>query len=132
MGKIAAGILVFIAVLTVSFFAFNEYIYRQKQGDSSRVPTPYPASLSGTYRCGPVPGKDKLLDSRCQPIIETEAGETYALDFGTKSSLRTDLRDGDRITAKGTITPIEYLSTDYWDRFGIEGILSVSGSIEKK
>jgi hypothetical protein len=132
MGKILAGVFAFVTVLTVAFFAFNSYIYREKQGAIPQIPTPYPASLSGTYRCGPIPGKDKLLDSRCQPILETDTGETYALDFGSESPLRTDLRDGDRIAAKGTLTPIEYLSTDYWDRFGVEGILSVSGEVEKK
>jgi hypothetical protein len=45
------------------------------------------------------------------------------------SQMHGPLSVGERFTANGTVTPIERLSTDHWQKYNIEGIFSVTDSV---
>lgn len=122
MRKIVA-IIAFTMFLAVGFFAFNSYIYTQKQqgGNVDR----YTATLSGEYVCLPHRDTRGPQTLECAFGMKTDVGEYYALDLNSLS-IKPDLKTGKKFTATGIITPVEMLSTDYWQKYAIEGIFSVS------
>jgi hypothetical protein len=110
----------------------NRYIYAQKQADVDEIPMPYRGTLAGEYVClPPASGSDA---SECIPALQTDHGKYYVIDFMLMSQLKPDLREGDSFSASGLITPIEYLSTDHWQKYPleIEGIFSVTDSAQKQ
>lgn len=120
------GFIVLLAI--IGFFAFNNYIYKEKQG--SGIPMePYRATLSGTQTCLPHKDTNGPQTLECAIGIETDAGEFYALDFNLMSQIPPEIQSGERFTASGVITPIERLSTDQWQKYDVEGIFSVTDSV---
>ncbi len=125
---IAIGVIV--AVLIIMFFAFNSFIYKEKQESGPIVP--YEGTLSGTQTCLPHKDTSGPQTLECAIGIETDAGEFYALDLSAVSmsvEQSQAIASGARFTASGTITPIEALSTNHWQKYDVEGILSVTGII---
>ncbi|MBP6913060.1 MAG: hypothetical protein KBC00_00415 [Candidatus Levybacteria bacterium] len=118
-----------LGFMVFAFYAFNMFIYNEKQ--STDVPVvPYEATLTGEYVC--LSSKDKSVPQtmECAFGLKTEAGEQYALNFeemGDKSQFKT----GEIVTLFGTITPLVVLSTDHWQKYDIEGIFSVKASSKK-
>lgn len=123
MKKIVVGLLI-VALAIGAFFAFNNFIYDQKQGDGN-PPAPYAATLRGTYVCLPHRDTSGPQTMECAFGLQTEVGEYYALDFGEDGDM-TQFKSGEEAFLTGTITPIEALSTDQWQKYDIVGILSVS------
>lgn len=123
---IAIGIL-----LIVGFYAFNAYIYNEKQGDGTEI-TSYRGTLTGVQVCLPHADTDGPQTMECALGMQTDVGEYYALDFGTLSQgLPPDLAMGERFSATGLITPVEMLRSDQWKKYAIEGILSVTEGVER-
>lgn len=118
-----------VAVLiVVGLFSF---IFQQKRTDevvpqnvTSRV------TLTGVYGCLPQRETDTEITDECAFGLETDDGLYYAIDFGLVSALPPVLSDGMRIRATGRVTPLMMLSTDYWQKYPIEGIFSVTDSVE--
>lgn len=123
IGFIAAGML-----LVAGFYAFNAYIYDQKQADPGDVVS-YRATLEGEVVCLPHVG-DGPHTMECAYGLKTDVGEHYALDLTLMSQQHAPLETGERISANGTVTPVEMLSTDHWRTYDIEGIFSVTDSLE--
>lgn len=123
IGFIAAGILI-----VAGFYAFNAYIYAEKQADPGDIVS-YRATLSGEVVCLPHAG-DGPHTMECAYGLKTDAGEHYALDLTLLSQQHAPLETGERISANGTVTPVEMLSSDQWQRYDIEGIFSVTDSLE--
>lgn len=123
-------ILLAIAIIILGFYAFNNYIYTQKQGDNSGKQA-YQGTLSGEYVCLPYKDGTDPQTKECALGIKTVSGEYYAINFNLLSQEPPSLTTGDKFKATGTITPIELLSTDHWQKYPIEGIFSVTSSIEK-
>ena len=118
-------ILIGLAVLVGSFFAFNNYIYNEKQGDGLSD-VPYQAILAGVYLCLPhTPDVTGPEAEACTMGIKTDVGEYYALD--TDEALYESLksRTNSRISVSGLVVPIEQISTDHWQKFPIKGIMKV-------
>lgn len=125
---IAIGIIVF---LIAGFYAFNAYIYNEKQGDENDVVS-YRTTLTGTQVCLPHADTTGPQTMECALGMKTESGEYYALDYGTYSQgTAPDFSAGERFTATGLITPVEMLSSDHWRKYDIEGIFSVTDSVKK-
>lgn len=118
--------LVVIVCLVAAFYALNNYIYQEKQGENTYEP--YRATLSGEYLCLPHSETSDLQTTECAFGLKTETEEYYAIDFYLMSQEHTELAVGTRISANGLVTPIERLSTDYWKIYPIEGIFSVTDS----
>lgn len=122
MKKLLIIIGILLVVGTVGFFAFNQYIYNQKQGSGEPV-VPYEGTLSGTYVCLPHKDTTGPQTLECAFGLKTQTGEYYALDFGQGDP--TQFMGGQEVTLTGTITPIEMLSSDQWQKYDVVGILSV-------
>lgn len=128
--KIVIAIGVILAILIGGFFAFNHYIYTEKQGGDQTVES-YRGTLTGEVVCLPHKDTDGPHTMECAFGMRTETGEHYALDLALMSQQGPILDSGDRFIASGMITPIELLSTDQWQKYDIEGIFSVTDSVEK-
>lgn len=115
-------------VLVAGFYAFNAYIYAEKQGDPGDIVT-YRATLEGEVVCLPHVG-DGPHTMECAYGLKTDADEYYALDLALMSQEHGPLETGERISANGSVTPVEMLSSDHWRRYDIEGIFSVTDSLE--
>ncbi len=89
-------------------------------------------TLQGTYLCLPYSGTPEQHppEGDCQYGLKTEKGTLYSLDF---TVINPVLKLGDRFRAKGTFTPIETISNDFFrNRYTVRGIFSIKGPIEKK
>lgn len=117
-----------LALLGIGFFAFNAYIYTQKQGIEQNF-EPYRASLSGEYLCLPYTDESEPQIGECVGGIKTNTDEYYAINFALMSQAHEPVRVGERVTAAGVVTPIERLSTDEWEKYPIAGIFSVTDSL---
>lgn len=123
----------FAAVLGIlglvgAFYALNNYIYQEKQGDGTVI-EPYRASFSGTFVCLPHKDTTGPQTEECAFGIELPAGDYYALDTALMSQMPPEFSAGDYITASGTVTPIERLSSDQWQKYDVAGIFSVTDSV---
>jgi hypothetical protein len=130
MKKLLLTIVAVILFLVVAFYAVNAYIYNEKQGDGNDVVS-YRGTLTGTQVCLPHADTSGPQTMECAIGMKTDAGEYYALDLALLSQENPGLQDGDRFTATGLITPVEMLSSDHWQKYDIEGIFSVTDSVEK-
>ena len=115
--------------LIIAFCSFNNYIYQEKQGDGTGV-EPYRAMLSGEYVCLPHADTTGPQTDECAFGLKTDVGEYYAVDFSLMSQEQQPLSVGDRMSAQGLVTPIERLSSDHWKKYAIEGIFSVTDSLQ--
>lgn len=130
MKKLLALAVVLVVVLVAGFYAFNAYIYNEKQGDPGDIQS-YRATLSGEVVCLPHADTSGPTTMECAYGLKTDVGEYYALDLTLMSQQHVPLETGERISANGTVTPIELLSTDHWKKYAIEGIFSVTDSLER-
>ncbi len=128
--KISLVIITILLLLGAGFFAFNSYIYNQKQRNPSEI-TPYNGTLSGEYVCLPHKNQNGPQTLECALGMKTNTDEYYALDFNLMSQEQPNLKTGDRFTATGLITPVELLNTNQWNKYSIEGIFSITGPIQK-
>jgi hypothetical protein len=123
-------VLILIALLTGGFYILNGYIYNQKQGENIEPVTQYRGKLSGEYVCLPHIDQDGPQTLECAFGIKTDSNEYYSLDLNLLSQELPGIQVGDRFTANGLITPVESLSSDGWKKYPIEGIFTVTDSIE--
>lgn len=119
-----------LALLICAFFSVNGYIYNQKQGEEQVVES-YRGTLSGEVVCLPHVDTSGPTTMECAYGLRTDAGEHYALDLAAMSQEHGALDTGMRIRANGLITPIEMFSSDHWQKYDIEGIFSVTDSMEQ-
>lgn len=131
MHKILLTIGAGIIIVMLGFFALNSYIYNEKQGDGKAV-EPYRGTLTGEYMCLPHKDTSGPQTMECALGMKTETGEYYAVDWSMMSQTQPDLTPGEKFTATGLITPVERLSTDHWQKYPIQGIFSVTDSVQKQ
>jgi hypothetical protein len=125
------GIVVVLLLLVGGFFAFNGYIYQEKQADPNEEIASYRGTLSGEVVCLPHRDTEGPQTLECVMGLQTDTDEYYALDFSMASQMNPGIDHGNRMRANGLITPVEMLSSDRWQKYAIEGIFSVTDSIEK-
>ena len=130
MKKTLPTIGLLVVLFVAAFFVLNNHIYNEKQGDPGDIVS-YRGTLTGEHVCLPHADTDGPHTMECALGIKTDAGEYYALDFHMMSQPTPDLQNGDRFTATGLITPIEMLSSDHWRKYDIEGIFSITDSVQK-
>ena len=118
-------IILTVALLVGGFYAFNAYIYNEKQADSGEV-SRYRGTLTGEMVCLPHRDTGGPHTMECAFGMKTDVGEYYALDFTLMSQQHLPMDIGVRFTANGQITPLALLSTDHWQKYDIEGIFSVT------
>lgn len=125
MPKHAVTLLAFVVLIVFAFFAFNSFIYTEKQADPTATYAPYQATLTGEYVCLPHKDTDGPQTLECAFGLKTEAGEHFALDFGESTDMAAEFMAGQTVTLSGVVTPIENLSSDHWQKYDTTGILSV-------
>jgi hypothetical protein len=128
MKKTLLLIAALVLLLIAGFYAFNAYIYAEKQ--ETAVVDRYRATLSGEVVCLPHADTDGPQTMECAIGLKTDTGEHYALDLNLMSEEHVPLNTGERIRANGMVTPVEMLSSDHWQKYAIEGIFSVTDSLE--
>ncbi len=129
VGKAVGTIVVLLVVgVIVGFYSLNDYIYREKQGDGMNF-EPYRATLTGVQVCLPHKDTSGPQTLECAIGMKTDVGEYYALDFNLMSQAPVEIKNNERFTASGVITPIERLSTDHWKKYNVQGIFSVTDSV---
>lgn len=125
--KVIPAVLFGAVILLAGFFVLNAYIYDEKQAPVEQNFEPYVAKLMGEYVCL-VSIADAVRDI-CELGIKTATGEYYAVDFATLPKEQEKFTIGDTFEAAGVVTPIERLSTDRWQQYGVKGIFTITGSL---
>lgn len=87
---------------------------------------PQSATVVGEYICLPHVDTTGPQTDECALGIKTDVGIYYSLDFSLLSQSVPGLNVGDRISVNGVFTPVERLSSTWWKKYPIRGILSVS------
>lgn len=128
MKKTVIGLTLLVAVSAVFFFV-NSYVYEVRQ-EATDVPEPYRTTLTGQHVCLPPLDPSVPNTDDCAAGIRTVEGTYYALDFALMSQTLPALENGQQFSASGVVTAIERLSTDYWQRFDVQGIFSVTDSVQ--
>ena len=127
---IVLSVILVLGFIVGGFYAINNYIYNEKQGDG-KIVEPYRATLSGEYVCLPHKDQSGPQTTECAFGMRTDTGEFYGVDFGLMSQTPPQVNTGEYFTANGVVTPIERLSSDHMSIYDIEGIFSVTDSFEK-
>ncbi len=123
-----AAIIVGAAVILIGgYFALRALYAAPEEG----VPQAERVALSGTYVCLPLK-ESASSTGTCAPGVRTDDGVYYAADWGFMSHGMEPAKEGDTVTASGIITPIERLSTDYWQKYEVAGIFTATDSLEIK
>lgn len=107
-----------MAVVTAAFFAFNGYIYSEKQGSAAR------ASLEGTIVCLPHAGPGPHT-KECAAGLKTDEGAHYALEFVLTSESLPEFQNGDRLAANGVIISGGEIP-EHLRKYEIAGLFSIT------
>jgi len=119
-------ILVGILVLGVlGFFAFNQYIYHQKQASETILP-PFDGEITGEYVCLPHKDTRGPQTMECAYGIRLEDGTHLALDFGQNQQDLSQFQVGQTARLNGHLIPIEAVSSSHWFKYDTRGIFYVS------
>jgi heat shock protein HslJ len=132
--KHKASVMTISAVVLIVLIGFVVYAFVKTSeppvNQGIAVGEPYSATLTGTYLCLPHKDTKGPQTQECALGLETEKGVYYALDFNMLSQPLPTIAGGERITASGTVVPVQALSSDNWQKYPIVGIFSVTGSLK--
>ncbi len=126
------GIAMLIIFQSPEKAAQNKQNNQEDPADVMPDVTPTRVSLVGEYVCLPHKDPNAIHTMECAFGLKTDDGKYYAMDFNLMSQMQpSDLQTGQRISANGTFTPIEMLSTDMWrNNYNIVDIFSVTDSLQ--
>lgn len=121
-----------IVVLLIAGGAFAYYSGSFPRTTEVPVPTvtPQPSvqggevTLVGVQTCLPHKNTDGPQTLECAMGIKTDVDTYYALDLRALDNLMT-LPSGKKVTIKGTLVPMEALSSDRWQKYNAVGIVKV-------
>lgn len=121
-----------IASIVILALAIGTIWYFTRTPENNDIkPVPLRTTLTGVYLCLPLTD-EKAKPEKCDRGMKTEEGNYYVLDFGLLSSGVPELPLGVILQATGIITPIETLNTDYWHKYPVRGIFSVTDTLKAK
>lgn len=83
-------------------------------------------TVSGTYVCLPHKDTKNPQTMECAYGLLTAEGTYYALDLQKLIPHIPTVSMGEKVTVTGLFVRLEALSTDFWQKYPIEGIISVS------
>ncbi|MBX4189423.1 hypothetical protein KW785_02405 [Candidatus Parcubacteria bacterium] len=87
-------------------------------------------TVEGTWECLPHKDTSGPQTLECAFGLKTDKGLHYALDLNLLEVYPVDFPTGERVRAEGVFMPANQLDSDRWQKYPIEGILSVT-SIHK-
>jgi hypothetical protein len=83
-------------------------------------------TLTGTFGCLPHTNTTGPQTEECAFGFKTDDGTYYAVNFGASASMAEQFSSGTRGTFHGTVTPLEMLGTDQWQKYPIKGIFTIT------
>lgn len=97
--------------------------------DASSIPKDI--TISGTYVCLPHINTAGPQTMECAYGLLTSEGKYYGLDLQKLIPSIPTITIGEKVSVTGLFVKLEALSTDFWQKYPIEGIISVT-SVPKK
>lgn len=96
--------------------------------DESTQPSSIPttARFTGEYVCLPHTDTSGPQTMECAFGLKLEDGSYVALDFNRFPPEEVNFSTGSILTLNGDFVPVEALSSDHWQKYPIQGIVSVS------
>jgi hypothetical protein len=124
----------FILILLIIIFIVAGFVVKKSDTNNDRAGSsnplsyePYSVTITGTYICLPHVQNDGPQTMECALGLKALDGKYYSLDLNSSSSSPImSLSTNTKLTVTGTVTPVERLSTDYWKKYPIVGIISVN------
>ncbi|HEY9480658.1 MAG TPA: hypothetical protein VIR98_00295 [Candidatus Paceibacterota bacterium] len=91
---------------------------------------PQRVTMTGVYTCLLHSNTTGPQTMECAEGFRSDDGPTYALDGSLAASTQTiDLvRSGVQVRVEGLLTPVEMLSTNQWQKYQMNGVLSVTSA----
>lgn len=86
---------------------------------------PRETTLTGISTCLPHKNTGGPTTLECAFGIRTDDGVHYALDMSDVQGMHPGWDMQGRLMVKGTLVPIEFISTDHWSKYDIRGIMRV-------
>lgn len=122
-------ILISIVIVFVGIFSWYQYTTHQKNStklnNNINIEAPKLITLQGEYVCLPHKDTSGPQTLECAYGIKSK-GLFYALDLNPLGSDAVfDFQTGKKVEVEGTFTPIEYLSTNHWQKYNVKGIITV-------
>lgn len=107
-------------------------IWLQPHNSSTIVlETPHQVSLTGLYICLPHKDTSGPQTMECALGMKADDGTFYALDTSNvPTNVSTLIATNVQIKVEGMLIPIEQISTNQWDKYGIKGIIQVTSMTE--
>lgn len=88
---------------------------------------PKRVTIVGTWECLPHRNQSGPQTLECAiGILEDNTGKHYAVNTSLMSTYPVDYPTGSRIKIEGVLTPIEYISSETWQKYLIVGIVSAT------
>lgn len=89
-----------------------------------RQELPQRIRVTGTWEC--VPLKNGLLDDECVlGIVRDQSDVHFIVDTMLMSTI-AEVAVGEQVQVEGVFTPAAALSSDHWQQYPIEGIISAT------
>ncbi len=111
----------------------------EKQGDAWLISEvskgayseiPHRSEVVGVWECLPHINTNGPQTLECAFGIKTDTGLHYAVNTSLLETYPVDFPAGTRVKAEGVLVPADQLSSNTWQKYPIEGIISVT-SIQK-
>ncbi len=130
-----------IVILGIIFFCVVIYFANIKVAEKKNdliTPTPVASPTGITPQIATIRGEVVCLSHRdkngpqtleCAYGLKADDGNNYAINANLVSQEIPAYNVGDTIKANGTITPIEQLSADIWQKYDVVGIFSITDSL---
>ncbi len=117
-----------LAVLVVAYIAVSLFLPTREAAvlDS----TPRNVTLSGTYGCLPHADTSGPQTMECAFGLQTDDGDWYAVNFGASENAMEQFQSGVHVRAEGNVVIKEALSSDYWQKYDMKGIFTVTNVLE--
>ncbi len=124
--------LLYLVPVLIILFLLAAFFIGQRNRGVGVLPTPTPAgdiSVVGRQICLPHRDTTGPQTMECALGIAGEDGNNYSLDL---TAVGDDvLSGGDAILRiEGVFTPVEALSNDFWQKYDMVGIITVSSVVE--
>ena len=109
----------------VAMFGFGTYALAPVHTEEDPVPEAdlqAEVKLTGESVCLPHKNPGEMQTMECAYGLQVD-DKYYALDLG---SFIMDFQTGETVNIEGTFVPLEALSSDQWQKYDIEGIVTVT------
>lgn len=97
---------------------------------TATIPTTVPpqkVTLEGVWECLPHKNPDQPHTMECALGIAVDRSDAhYAIDLNLMSASPVDYPTGTHIRVQGVVTPLNQLSSDHWQKYPIDGIISAT------